>query len=70
MLLEEKYKGYSLFAYDKFYIEIGKNIIDREYKELNILKNTKRNYVSEIQINNISYILKENFLPYLKREKQ
>ena len=59
MLLEEKYKEYSLFAYDKFYIEIGKNIINREYKELNILKNTKRNYVSEIQINNISYIFKE-----------
>ena len=59
MLLEEKYKGYSIFAYDKFFIEIGKNIIDKEYKELNIFKNTKRNYVSEIQINNISYIFKE-----------
>ena len=59
MLLEEKYKGYSIFAYDKFFIEIGKNIIDKEYKEINIFKNTKRNYVSEIQINNISYIFKE-----------
>ena len=59
MLLEKKYKEYSLFAYDNFFIEIGKNIIDKEYKELNIFKNTKRNYVSEIQINNISYIFKE-----------
>ena len=59
MLLEKKSKGYSLFAYDNFFIEIGKNIIDKEYKELNIFKNTKRNYVSEIQINNISYIFKE-----------
>ena len=59
MLLEEKYKEYSIFAYNKFFIEIGKNIIDKEYKELNILKNTKRNYVSEIQIDNISYIFKE-----------
>lgn len=59
MLLEEKYKEYSLFAYDKFFIEIGKNIIDKKYKELNILKNTKRNYVSEIQIDNTSYIFKE-----------
>ena len=59
MLLEEKYKGYSIFAYDKFFIKIGKNIIDKEYKEHNILKNTKRNFVSEIQINNISYIFKE-----------
>ena len=59
MLLEKKYKGYSLFTYDNFFIEIGKNIIDKEYKELNIFKNTKRNYVSEIQINNISYIFKE-----------
>ena len=59
MLLEEKYKEYSIFAYDKIFIEIGKNIIDKEYKELSILKNTKRNYVSEIQISNISYIFKE-----------
>ena len=36
MLLEEKYKGYSIFAYDKFFIKIGKNIIDKEYKEHNI----------------------------------
>ena len=41
MLLEKKYKGYSLFAYDNFFIEIGKNIIDKEYKELNVFKNTK-----------------------------
>ena len=59
MLLEEKYKGYSISAYDKFFIKFGKNIIDKEYKEHNILKNTKRNFVSEIQINNISYIFKE-----------
>ena len=59
MILEEKYKEYSLFAYDKFFIEIAKNIINKEYKELNIFKNTKRNYVSEIQINNINYIFKE-----------
>jgi len=59
MLLEEKYKGFFIFAYDKFYINIGKNIIDKEYKELSILKNTKRNYVSEIEINNTSYIFKE-----------
>ena len=59
MLIEEKYKEYSIFAYNKFFIEIGKNIIDKEYKEVNILKNSKRNYVSEIQINNINYIFKE-----------
>lgn len=59
MLMEEKYKEYSIFAYNKFFIEIGKNIIDKEYKEVNILKNSKRNYVSEIQINNINYIFKE-----------
>ena len=59
MLIEEKYKEYSIFAYNKFFIEIGKNIIDKKYKELNILKNTKRNYVSEIQLDNTSYIFKE-----------
>ena len=65
MLLEEKYKGYSIFAYDKFFIKIGKNIIDKEYKEHNILKNTKRNFVSEIQINNISYLFKEPRTVYI-----
>ena len=59
MLLEEKYKKYLIFTYDKFYIDIAKNIIDKEYKELVIFKNTKRNYVSEIEINNVSYIFKE-----------
>lgn len=59
MLLEEKYKEYSIFAYEKFYIELGKNVIDKKYKEINILKNSKRNYVSEIQINDINYIFKE-----------
>ena len=34
MLLEEKYKGYSIFAYNKFFIEIGKNIIDKEYLKI------------------------------------
>ena len=59
MLVEEKYKGYSIFAYGKLYIEIGKNIIDKEYKEINILKNLEMNVL----------FLKESFLPYLKREK-
>ena len=59
MLLEEKYKGLSIFTYEKFYIDIAKNIIDKEYKELTIFKNTKRNYVSEIIINNVNYIFKE-----------
>ena len=31
MLLEEKYKGLSIFTYEKFYIDIAKNIIDKEY---------------------------------------
>ena len=59
MLLEEKYKGLSIFTYEKFYIDIAKNIIDKKYKELTIFKNTKRNYVSEIEINNVNYIFKE-----------
>ena len=70
MLLEEKYKGYSIFAYDKFFIKIGKNIIDKEYKEHNILKNTKRNFVSEIQINNISYIFKEPRNEYIIHQRK
>ena len=70
MLLEEKYKGLSIFTYEKFYIDIAKNIIDKEYKELTIFKNTKRNYVSEIEINNVNYIFKEPRNEYILPQRK
>ena len=39
--------------------ELGKNIIDNNFKTIKILKDTKRNYVAIIEIENKKYILKE-----------
>ena len=39
-----EYKGYNIFYFDDFYVEIGKKIIDKQFLTSTILKNTKRNY--------------------------
>lgn len=39
--------------------ELGKSIIDNNFKTIKILKDTKRNYVAIIEIENKKYILKE-----------
>lgn len=39
--------------------ELGKSIIDNNFKIIKILKDTKRNYVAIIEIENKKYILKE-----------
>lgn len=39
--------------------ELGKSIIDNNFKTIKILKDTKRNYVAIIEIGNKKYILKE-----------
>ena len=59
MLITNEYKGLKIFSYENFYVELGKKIIDKNYKSINILKDTKRNYVAEIMIDNKNYIFKE-----------
>ena len=56
----EKYKGFNLYFYDEKYFEVGKKIIDKEFKKIKILKDTKRNYVLIIEVDKISYVIKEN----------
>ena len=56
----EKYKGYKLYYLEDKFSNIGKKIIDKEYTECEILKNTKRNFVEIISVNNIRFVLKEN----------
>ena len=56
----KKYKGFNLYFYDEKYFEIGKKIIDKEFKKIKILKDTKRNYVEIIEVDKISYVIKEN----------
>lgn len=56
----EKYKGYKLYYLEDKFSNIGKKIIDKEYTECEILKNTKRNFVEIISINEEKFVLKEN----------
>ena len=57
---KEKYKGYNLYYFEEKFSEIGKKIIDKNYKEEKILKNTKRNFVEIISVNEEKFVLKEN----------
>lgn len=57
---KEKYKGYCLYYFDEKFSEIGKKIIDKNYKEEKILKNTKRNFVEIISVDKKIFVLKEN----------
>ena len=59
MLRQVEYEGFNIFYYENKYVEIGKKIIKNDYKTIKILKNTKRNYVSEIEIDGNNYIVKE-----------
>lgn len=60
MIKNIKYKEYNIYYPEKeiFYEELGKKIIDKEYKELEVYKNTERNYVAKIEIEGKKYILK------------
>lgn len=60
MIKKKKYKEYNIYYPEEeiFYEKIGKQIVDKEYKELEIYKNTERNYVAKIEIEGEKYILK------------
>lgn len=55
----EKYKDYSLYTFDDNYIQLGKDILDKNYLIVHKLKDTPRNFVTVIQWHNKKYILKE-----------
>ena len=56
MIKEQDYKGFKIFYYDEKYLEFGKKIIEKDFKTIEILKDTKRNYVSEIEIKRNNFI--------------
>ena len=70
MLKKEIYKGFNIFSYDSKNIEIGKKILDNNYKTEIVFRDSKRSTVSEIKIDNNSYILKrignETIIPQRK----
>ena len=59
MLKEQNYKDFKIFYYDDKYLKIGKKIIEKNFKTVKILKDSKRNYVSEIKIDETNFIMKE-----------
>ncbi|MDO4691091.1 MAG: lipopolysaccharide core heptose(II) kinase RfaY, partial [Fusobacterium sp.] len=59
MLIKEYYKNCAIYSYEKEYTELAKKILDNDYSLVKELKNTKRNYVSLIKVNNQNYIYKE-----------
>lgn len=60
MIKKEKYKEYNIYYPEEeiFYEELGEKIINKEYKELEVYKNTERNYVAKIEVEGKKYILK------------
>ncbi|PGH21668.1 lipopolysaccharide biosynthesis protein [Fusobacterium polymorphum] len=59
MIKEEDYKGFKIFYCEDKYLEFGKKIIEKDFKTIKILKDSKRNYVSEIEIEGNNFIIKE-----------
>lgn len=60
MIKNKKYKEYDIYYPEEeiFYEELGKKIVDKQYKKLEIYKNTERNFVVKIEIEGEKYILK------------
>lgn len=59
---EVEYKEWKLYYSEKDRVSmerIGENIVDENFEIIQTLKDTKRNYVAIVKINNIKYILKE-----------
>lgn len=58
-LKKDEYQGYKIYFYEDKFNEISKKILNKEFKELVRLKDTKRNFVSIIEIDNKKYVYKE-----------
>ena len=54
-----RYKGNDIYFYENYYLKIAKKIIDKEYEELVKIKDSKRNYVSLMKIDDTKYLYKE-----------
>ena len=59
MIKEQDYKEFKIFYCDDKYLEFGKKIIEQDFKTIKISKDSKRNYVSEIEIEGNNFIIKE-----------
>lgn len=58
-MLNKKYKNFELFSFQEKYIQLAKDIIDKNFTILTPLKDTPRNFVAIIELHGIKYVLKE-----------
>ena len=57
-LKNKKYEGYDIYYYDDKFLNISKDIIDKNFQIVKIYKDTVRNYVAKISLKNEEYVLK------------
>ena len=58
MLKKQKEDSFNIYVYDEKYLELGRDILNKNYKEIKKLKDTKRNYVVLIEWKGRKYVLK------------
>lgn len=58
-LLKKEYSGWNIYTNNDKLKELGEKIISNNFIIKNVIKDTKRNYVAIIEIENKKYILKE-----------
>lgn len=58
-LKKEKYREYNIYFLEEKYKMLAKKIIEKNFKEIKKIKDTKRNFVSLIEIDGNKYIYKE-----------
>lgn len=69
-LKNKEYKGYKIYYYDNIFLDISEKIIDKKFQIIKIYKDTVRNYVIKILLEDKEYVLKspkaENIIPQRK----
>lgn len=58
-LLEREYKNKKIYFFEETNFKLAKKVLDNDFKELYKLKDTRRNFVSVIEIDSKKYVYKE-----------
>lgn len=58
-VLEEKYEGNTIYAWEEKYLLVAKKVLEGSYQERLQIKNSKRNFVSLIEVEGETYVYKE-----------
>ncbi|MGL5058217.1 MAG: RIO1 family regulatory kinase/ATPase [Fusobacteriaceae bacterium] len=69
-LFVEEYKNYSIYFYSHYFLQLGKDIVDKNIKLVKELKVTDRNFVCKIRYLEKEYILKEPKNEYKKIQRK